>query len=413
LPSSDPRVAYVVKVYPRFSETFIVNELLAHERAGLDLEVVSLRPPGDGRLHPATGRVRAPISYLPAAGLRAEELWTELAALAAQGAGALDELARAAPGASARDVHQGLLLARIVRDRGIDLLHAHFASAATTVARIAAALTGVPFTLTAHAKDIFHDSVDPAVLGPNLTAARAVVTVSDFNAAHLRRLAPRAAVRRVYNGLHLPAFAFGDPQQRPPHVVAVGRLVEKKGFADLVDACALLRDRGVRFSCSIAGDGPLRPDLERRIAARGVGDRVRLLGPLAQDEVRALVAGAAAFAAPCVVAADGNRDGLPTVLLEAMALGTPCVSTPVTGIPEAVRDGETGLLVPEHDPGALASALERLCRDAALRSRLARAARALVERSFDVDRSAAELRELWAPAAAGDAPPALAVGSAA
>jgi glycosyltransferase involved in cell wall biosynthesis len=183
----------------------------------------------------------------------------------------------------------------------------------------------------------------------------------------------------------------------------VGRLVDKKGFPDLLTACALLAAGGRDFTCQIAGAGPLAGDLAARIATAGLDDRVELLGPHSQDEVRRMVGGAAVLAAPCRVADDGDRDGLPTVLLEAMALGTPCVSTPVTGIPEAVQDGRTGLLVPERDPTALAGALDRLLADAALRSRLARAARELVERRFDLDQNAARMRSLlWStPVAAG------------
>jgi glycosyltransferase involved in cell wall biosynthesis len=393
----------VLKVYPRFSETFVVGELLAHQRAGLDVHVFSLRPPVEGRFHEMLARVRAPVVYLPACGQRCERLWRDLA----DAAGALPGLFRqleALRDQAARDLHQGVLLAREVRERGITHLHAHFGTVAAGVARIAARLAGVPYSFTAHAKDIYWEGVDEAALRARVADAAAIVTVSDYNVARLRALHPPAAARihRVYTGIDLDRFAFRDPAARPPVVVAVGRLVEKKGFPDLVDACALLAADGRDFSCRIVGAGPLAPALEERIAAAGVADRVELLGPRSQDEVRELVAGAAVLAAPCRVADDGDRDGLPTVLLESMALGTPCVSTPVTGIPEAVRDDETGLLVPQRDPAALAAALERLLADAELRARLGRAARALVERRFDIGRNSARMRSLlWsAPIAA-------------
>jgi len=386
------RTAYVTKVFPRFSETFIVTELLAHERAGADLEIVSLRPPVGGRLHPALGRLRAPIAYLPAHGIEAADLWAAMRRVPA----ALAVLDEEAPGADARDALQGLLLAEWLGERRIEHVHAHFANCATTVARIASALTGIPFTVTAHAKDIFHEDVDRDVLRSDLEAAAAVATVSRFNATHLRAVAPAARVEAIYNGLDLAGFPYRDPADRPPRVAAVGRLVEKKGFDVLIDACALLRDRGVRFACEIAGEGPHAERLAARIAAHGLEDHVRLLGARAQHEVVALLREAAVLAAPCVVGADGNRDGLPTVLLEAMALGTACVSTPVTGIPEAIEHGRTGLLVPERDAAALAAALERLLGDVALRRDLAAAARARVEARFDSDRNAAALRALWA-----------------
>jgi glycosyltransferase involved in cell wall biosynthesis len=177
--------------------------------------------------------------------------------------------------------------------------------------------------------------------------------------------------------------------------VAVGRLVEKKGFADLIEACSLLRDRGVEVRCRIVGIGEQEPELRAAIEHLGLGNRVELPGPRPQGDLIKAVGRAAVFAAPCVVGGDGNRDGLPTVLLEAMALGTPCVSTDVTGIPEVLRDGETGLMVPQRDPAALADAIERLLADPELRVRLAGRARRLVEAEFDVRRNAALLRETF------------------
>jgi len=390
--SPPERVGYVLKVYPRFSETFVVQEILAHERAGADLEIFALRPTTDARFHADLARVKAPVTHLPAAGLKADGLWAALRGAAPlPGISALfdDPVA-----AEARDVDQAIALAHAVGHRGIGHLHAHFGTAATTVARLAARLAGIEYSFTAHAKDIFHAEVDQRSLQRKLLDARAVITVSDYNAEHLRAASPPAAgrIHRVYNGLELDCFPFVSPAERPPVVAAVGRLVEKKGFADLVDACAILRDAGARFACVIVGTGPLEAELRARIAERGLQGIVSLLGPRTQDEVRVLVQGAAAMAAPCVVGSDGNRDGLPTVLLEAMALGTPCVSTDVTGIPEVLRDGRTGLAVAQRDPAGLASALGRLLEDARLRLALARAARALIEESFDADRTAAAVR---------------------
>jgi glycosyltransferase involved in cell wall biosynthesis len=176
----------------------------------------------------------------------------------------------------------------------------------------------------------------------------------------------------------------------------VGRLVEKKGFADLVEASARLACKGVAFRCLIIGTGELEAELRAQIEKYGLADRVELVGPKPQSEVIKVVSSAAALAAPCVVGADGNRDGLPTVLLEAMALGTSCVATDVTGIPEAIEDGETGLIVRQHDPEQLAASIERLLSDGALRVRLATAARRLIESEFDARRNAGRVRELFA-----------------
>lgn len=396
LPLSRPdRIGYVVKVYPRFSETFIVNEVLAHERAGAELEIFSLRPPVSGRFHELLGRVRASTTYIPAGGLKADGLWHDLHE-AGREVPHLWEVAVEASNDDARDVHQAALLAREALRRRVTHLHAHFASVSATVARLAARMAGLTYSVTAHAKDIFHEEVNEDHLRRKLADAAAVITVSDFNVTYLRRLCPEAGerVHRVYNGLDLERFPWSDPRERPPRIVAVGRLVEKKGFADLVEACAILARRGVPFECEIVGDGPEEPDLRARIARHGLEERVRLLGPRTQVEVLRIVASSAAFAAPCVIGADGNRDGLPTVLLEAMALGAPCVSTDVTGIPEVLHDGATGLMAPQHDPGRLADALRRLLADGALRSRLARAARSLIVEEFDVDGNAARIRAL-------------------
>jgi colanic acid/amylovoran biosynthesis glycosyltransferase len=221
--------------------------------------------------------------------------------------------------------------------------------------------------------------------------------VSDYNLRHLRETFGRAAarVRRVYNGLELEKFPYEAPLQQPFRVAAVGRLVEKKGFADLIEACAILATRGRNFGCQIIGTGLLENELQAHIMRLGVKDRVKLLGPRSQSETIRLVREAAVFAAPCVVGSDGNRDGLPTVLLEAMALGTPCVSTAVTGIPEVLRHGETGLMVPQHDPVALAHAIELLFDDFELRVRLAERARRLIESEFDIELNAARLRQIF------------------
>jgi len=397
MPPAEQRTGYVLKMYPRFSETFIVNELLAVEAAGEQVDVFSLRPPNDGRFHESLAEVRAGVTYLRHSGLRAADVWWRLGAARSDLpglAGCLDELLDV----EVVDAVQAVEVAVQVRRRGITHLHAHFGSVATTVARLAARLAGVPYTFTAHAKDIFHEEVDPADLRRKLADAAAVVTVSDYNLRHLRTQFEDDArsVVRIYNGLDLERFRYDEPRDRPERVVAVGRLVEKKGFGDLVDALALLVREGRAVTLDVVGTGPCEADLRAQIDRLGLQDRVRLHGALPQGRVRGLVQSAAAFAAPCVVAMDGNRDGLPTVLLEAMALGTPTVATPVTGIPEVVHDGRSGLLVPERDPAALAQALARLLDEPELRVELAQRARALIEQEFDVHRQATQLRALFA-----------------
>jgi glycosyltransferase involved in cell wall biosynthesis len=413
-PSDQIRVGFVVKRYPRYSETFIVREILAHERAGLAIEIFALRPPIDGHFQDLIARVRADVNYLylPAEGLFPEPLlagtltanhfWSAMT----QAGDALPSL-WAALGelrdAQARDLYFALQLAREVRAKRLDHLHAPFASDAATVARLGARLAGVSYSFTARAKDIFHESVQPDELRQKLRDASGVVTVSDYHLGYLRQTyGPLAShVQRIYNGLDLDEFPYETPCDRPRSIVAIGRLVEKKGFSDLIDACALLALKGCSFICRIIGSGPLKADLSAQIARLGLQDHVELVGPRPQREVIEEVQRAAALAAPCIVCQDGDRDGLPNVIQEALALGTPVISTDVTGIPEVVRHGETGLLVPQHDAPALAAALERLLSDSDLRVELATRARRFMEAEFNIHRNTARRRALFQAAVSG------------
>ncbi|MBK6454589.1 MAG: glycosyltransferase family 4 protein [Gemmatimonadetes bacterium] len=397
-----PRVGYVVKRYPRFSETFIVNEILAHEAAGLPVDIFSLYPPNDTHFQDTLSLVKAPVTYLTAEGVRAFDFWSAIEG-AAHVVPAIWQSLEAARGQEARVVYQAARLAAAVRQRGITHLHAHFATMPAQVARLAARWAGITFSITAHAKDIYHDSVTTDALRALLRDASGVVTVSDYNARYLVDTIGVDASRlhRIYNGLDLDRFDVALRSDRRPTILAVGRFVPKKGFDVLLDACALLVRDGARFTCRLVGGGSEEGSLRARAIALGLEQVVQFDGPLPQREVMAALREATVFAAPCVVAEDGDRDGLPTVLVEAMALGTPCVATDVVGIPELVRHRETGLLVPPQDAPALAVALRALLEGPALRLQLATDARALIEAAFDVRRNAALVRALFqaAPAA--------------
>jgi glycosyltransferase involved in cell wall biosynthesis len=410
--SNEFLVGYVVKRYPRYSETFIVREILAHGKAGLDIEIFSLRPTNDGHFQDLIARVRAHVNYLyfPTDGqmpealasvlVSANHLWKALHDAAAE----MPEVWAALEGMrdeEARDVYQALALALEVRRKHLRHLHAPFASDACTIARLAARFAGVTYSFTARAKDIFHESVRSDDLRRKLRDAAGVVTISDFHLDYLRRTyGPLAAhVQRIYNGLDLQEFPYDSPRDRPPVILAVGRLVEKKGFADLIDACGLLARSGRSFCCRIVGSGVLRADLRDQAERLGLGGRVKLVGPLPQCEVIKEMRRAAALAMPCIVCRDGDRDGLPNVIQEALALGTPVVTTDVTGIPEVMRDGLTGLQVPQRDPRALAAALGRLLDDPELRVRLAEGARRLIEDEFDIRRNTERRRAIFQTAA--------------
>ncbi len=389
------KVGYVVKRYPRYSETFIVNEILAHEAAGVDVEIFSLLPPTDAHFQDIIARVRAPVHYLPGEGSKVMGFWNGLGQAAGELPDFWSDLGKVAR-EEVRDVAQAIALARHIKRSGIYHLHAHFASAPTTVARLAAMFAKISYSFTAHAKDIFHQDVCKENLATKFREAVTAVTVSDFNVQHLQEIGANRLVR-IYNGLDLNRFPFATPEKRLPRVVGIGRLVEKKGFIDLVEACALLKTRGCIFDCQIIGTGDQEELLRSRVQQLGLQKHVELVGPRPQLEIIAHLQSASVLAAPCVVGEDGNRDGLPTVLLEAMALGTPCISTDVTGIPEVVLHGETGLIVSQHDPAALADGIQRLLNDPGERARLAKNGRRLIEADFDVHRNAARLRALWPP----------------
>jgi glycosyltransferase involved in cell wall biosynthesis len=411
LSAESPRVGYVVKRYPCYSETFVVREILAHERAGLDIEIFSLRPTTDGHFQDLIARVRARVNYLflssespglealSAATLTAARLWRGIRAAGEVLPGVWGAL-KEAQDEEARDVYLALALAAEVRRKNIGHLHAPFAHEACTVARLAARFAGVPYSFTARAKDIFHEDVRLDDLRRKFRDAAGIVTISAYHLDYLRQVfGPLAGrVQQIYNGLDLEEFPYTSPRDRPPVILAVGRLVEKKGFADLVEACALLARRGRAFHCLIVGAGKLEADLRAQVARLGLQDSVELAGPLPQGEVIRQMQGVAVLAAPCVVGKDGDRDGLPNVIQEALALGTPVVTTDVTGIPEVVRDGETGLQVPQADPEALAVALDRLLTDHDLRVRLAARGRRLIEAEFDIHRNAGRRRALFVAA---------------
>jgi glycosyltransferase involved in cell wall biosynthesis len=399
-----PRVGYVLKMFPRFSETFILNEVLELERQGMDLRIFSLKRPDDGVVHADVARVRAPVTYVPESLLRAAPTYASAHRevfrrnrpryLRCLSIALWRALKKRRLGALKRFLQAGFL-APLLRREGIRHVHAHFATSATAVALHLHDLTGVSYSFTAHAKDIYRHTVESDSLERKLRASRFAVTVSDYNRRYLADLEGSDRVVRIYNGLEIDRYApNGAGRQRPPLVLAVGRLVEKKGFADLIRACSLLRESGPAFRCLIVGKGELEGELRRLIAELDLEDRVELAGPIPRERLLSVYRRASVVVAPCVIGSDGNRDGLPTVVAEAMALGVPVVATDVTGIPELVEDGRTGLLVPQRQPEALAAAIGRVLADPAWAGTLARAGRARVEHDFDLRVNVARLRAL-------------------
>lgn len=401
--NASPRVAYITKMFPRFSETFILSEILELERTGMDVHIFSLKLPNDARRHADVDRVKGPITYLPEISWKnaRQFIRPHLEMLRKHPAGYLNSLVQSARrsiksrswSSLKRFLQAGYVGAYLQRE-GIPHVHAHFASSATSVARNLNEMMGMSYSFTAHAKDIFIETVSWGSLIRKLKLAKFVVTVSDFNVKHLLSLEPATNVRRIYNGLDLEMFQPQEPRpQDPPLVLSVGRLVEKKGFDDLIRASAILRDRGIPFRCEIIGTGGEEAKLRSLIAELNLGDLVSLPGPMTREELIDRYPQASVFAAPCIVGKDGNRDGLPTVLIEAMALGVPVVATPVTGIPELVRNGETGRIVPERDPETLADAIAASLADRDGARAMATAGRKLVEEEFDLRKNVARLRQ--------------------
>jgi colanic acid/amylovoran biosynthesis glycosyltransferase len=395
-------LGYVLKRFPRISETFVAAELIELERQGERVTVFAISRPDEPFRHGFVDDLRARVVYLPHRPARQplRTLRSLVRVLRAQPLGWLRAAAVCSRPPKLRTWRR-LLQATVLRDEmeraGIDHAHAHFATAAARLANLAWRMGGPTYSVTAHAKDIYHEDVRVDHLRDKLAPATFVATVSAANRDHLETLLSLdGTLRVVHNSVDLRRLGGARASPGEPGVVlTVARLVEKKGIADLVEACSLLRadGAGAPVRLEVAGHGPLRGELEAR--ARQLGVEARFHGAVPQEEVLALYRRAAVFCLPCVVAGSGDRDGLPTSVLEAMALGVPVVATAVSGLAEVVLHERTGLVVAQHDPRALAGALARVLADPELAARLASGARAHVERHFATERSVAELRALF------------------
>ena len=396
--SNISKIGYVVKRYPRYSETFIVNEILAHEKTGIEIEIFSLRPPEDTHFQNIISEIKAPVTYLPNRVQKSNDFWM-LVSEAAKSAPDIWDFLNEAKNTDAREVTYAVTLAKHIRERGINHLHAHFATSSATVARLAAMFTGITYSFTAHAKDIYHESINADDLIRKIHDAASVITVSDYNKCYLSKtfLIKPEKITRVYNGLDLNRYLYKSPTIRKPKIIGVGRLVEKKGYNDLIAACRHLKDDNIEFSCVIIGEGPEHDNLTQQIKEQELGNYVSLSGPQPQNQVIRAIQDAAVFVAPCIIGQDGNRDGLPTVLLESMALGTPCISTNVTGIPEIIQNGITGILVKQHDPKSISIAIKKLLHDPLARKSLATNARQLIENKFDIIINTQQIRKIAFP----------------
>ncbi|MFD2174115.1 glycosyltransferase family 4 protein [Rhodobacter lacus] len=410
---SDPLLVVVLKGYPRLSETFIAQELLGLERAGLRLSLVSLRRPTDTRIHPVHREIKAPVHYLPEY-LHEEPLRVARAALS----GLRLPGFRAAFGAFWRDLKRDITRNRLRRfgqalvmaaelPPGKLWIHAHFAHTPASVARYCALLRGQSFTISAHAKDIW--TSPDWELAEKMAQARWTVTCTASGRDHLAGLAPGAAVHLAYHGLDLDRFPpFAGP--RPPRdgrastdpvqILSVGRAVPKKGYDVLLRALAKL-PQGLHWRLTHIGGGGELARLQTLARELGLSGRISWQGALAQEDVLAAYRSADLFVLASRRTPEGDRDGLPNVIVEAASQGLMPIGTELSGIPEFVTEGETGLLCPPEDPQALAAVLTRAITTPDLRARLGAAAEARVRTEFDARPGIARLTALFRSAWGG------------
>ena len=411
-----PTVGYLPKGFPRISETFITNEVLELERLGLNIEIYSLkRPEGAGR-QPMASRVQAPVQYLPEKIVlsllmllpvhlllfvqRPARYWKCLR-------WTLQRCWQSRSTSTLRRFFQaGYLVGWHLRARSIPHYHAHFCHGPATVAMFVSWLTGSTYSFTAHAKDLY--LTDPEILRIKMRNASFALTCTDFNQRYMENISQGACpIHLVYHGIDVQRFTRGEHSQivpirgrdkdgeHLPMILSVGRMVEKKGFDTLLRAYALLRDQGLRFRAVLYGDGEKRQQLEALVQELNLQDIVEMPGSILQNELVEIYRQADMFALACQILENGDRDGLPNVLVEAAAMEVPIVATDVSGVPELVDDGVNGFLVPSRDPQALAERLARLLRDPSLRAQFAKAGRQRVLRDFDLQNNTRRILRLF------------------
>jgi colanic acid/amylovoran biosynthesis glycosyltransferase len=398
-----PRVAYLLLWFPEPSQTFVLDEVNTLMRLGLDVRVYTLYGPRPASRLKGLAPVLAPVHHLGTAALG--PLVRDLLRLGPTwGPGAAAFLRRVAlrrwrsletAGEALWAALAGVHLAGSLAAAGIDHLHAPWANGPATAAWVASTLSGLPFSFSGRAHDLYPPD---GALQDKLAAASFVRTNTRSNQKFLGDLFPEMAgkVVNIYNGVSLTAPVESRQQSAPPfHLLALGRFVPKKGFAVLLAACRSLSDQGVDFRLTLAGDGPERRKLRELIHRQGLAGRVSLTGAVPHREVARLMAQAHLLVMPSLIAPSGDRDGIPNVILEALFCGLPVLATAVSGIPEVIREGDTGWLTAPGDPEALAQAVAAALAAPAEARRRAGQGRALVAREFDSQRNYSRLKALF------------------
>jgi glycosyltransferase involved in cell wall biosynthesis len=388
------KLAYIIGSYPALTTTFIDREVLLLREWGVDLRIFSIRR-SKSKLSGAQKEIQQEVTYLLPV-----NLWKLFAAHLLFGFQKpityfkvlFYLLGQPHPNLKARmktifHFGEGVYAAYWMRQASYEHIHAHFADRAATIALVASRLLGIRYSLTAHAMDIY---VEPVLLPEKIGGAAFVATCTAYNQAYLHSLIANGAkekIKCIYHGLdtrpYVPAVS-GNLSEGETMLLAVGQLKEKKGFTYLLQACRNLREAGYGFTCQIVGDGPLREDLEGQISLLGLDGTVELCGALPHEEVIEKYAQASIFVLPAVTSSDGDRDGIPNVILEALTMHLPVVSTNHSGIPEVISHGENGLLVKSKDVQALTDALASLMEQPALRKQLGQHGRKIVLEKFDL-----------------------------
>jgi glycosyltransferase involved in cell wall biosynthesis len=389
-------LAYVFERFPSYVQTFCHREVSELQRQGAALTIFSIRRPEDEPPQNWDKRLIEKVHYLPGeAELREDVDRAERQGLLPKNA--LREIEKWGRQPDFLRLYQAAYIGLRLRERNVRHVHAHFAGLAARTAFWIKEFFEIPYSLTAHANDIFAPRPFAIALDKLIGSASAVVTESDYSAALLRAQFPQNSkkVLRIYNGIDVSQFHPPSFDASIPLIISVGRLVEKKGFADLIEACRRLKERGRSFRCEIIGEGPLEDSLQAQIVKSELESLVRLMGPQTQDEIARRLSAATVFCLPCVVEQGGGMDNLPTVIAEAMASALPVVSTPIAGVPEMVANNASGFLVPSGDPAALADALDKVVSDKELARRFGEHGRKRAREIFSIAASASSLRELF------------------
>jgi len=394
-----PRFAYLFERFPSFGQTFCYREVAELDHQDITPPIFSIRNPTDEPPQDWDTRVVERVHYLP----NEKELLEEVRHAAKKGeigadiVAALDEWGRRT---DFLRLYQAVYVGLRLQKMGINHLHAHFAGMAARTAFWINKFFSITFSFTAHANDIFSPRQFEIGLDKLVDSSRAIVTETDYAARFLCEQFPRRSdrVHRIYNGLDLTEFGRADFSSTPPLIIAVGRLIPKKGFSDLIRSCALLAERGKSFRCEIIGEGPLGEALRRQIDDMHLQNNVELTGAKPQTQLRGRLAAANVFVLPSVMDPDGGMDNLPTVIMEAMATGLPVVSTNIGGIPEMIIDNETGFLVQPGDAAAIADAIETVINDSSSAARLGHSGYERARTLFSIEKN---VRELCALLSAG------------